>query len=476
MQSSSQTAVLSLPRLRSYQEPVLLSTNRDDLTVSAPQLGKTETARIWLAAAAWNAPPLYPWWWMAPTYAQCKHGFLGLCRHLIDAGALEPRNATTTPPLLAKLKNGATIEGRSWDQPQSVYGPSIMGGVIDEFGWLTGPAYSAISSRRAETVIQGYGFFRYLGNVGEIGTIAEDLWDRAEAGTAGFSGRRWTWRDRAIDLPCPCGIESIDLGLWEQHGDACPRGRYLTHLFNESARMSGPQFRQLFEAEWTDWSELPAYTFDRGLHVDVGAEFVDGLPLHVNCDFNVDPMAWTLGHTRGDRSWTFDEIVIAGGATTPDACAELISRHPDPRLTVEVFGDASGRARDTRSHTSDYDQINEILGSHYRDVTVRVPLRNPAVRTRLNTVNARLRNTQGEVKHTMHPRCKTLTKDRARAKLLSGTSDLDKRNKHLTHASDADDYRLCELFPLEGPAVRVASSGILDEHFREHDSVLGMEN
>ena len=79
------------------------------------------------------------------------------------------------------------------------------------------------------------------------------------------------------------------------------------------------------------------------------------------------------------------------------------------------------------------------------------------------------------MRHTMHPRCKTLIKDRARAKLLSGTSDLDKRNKHLTHASDADDYRLCELFPLEGTAVRVAGA-VIDTTFRERDSVYGMEN
>jgi len=452
-----------LPPLRPYQTSVLTSVARDPVVISAPQLGKTTLARLWLLARAYaHGPDSRPWWWTAPTYAQARHGFNGIVRHAQEAGLCE--SFTTSTPLVLRLNFGAVIEGRSWDSAPGLYGPTVLGGVADEFGWMTGPAYSALSSRRAETVTQGLGHFLWIGNVGNLGSSAQQLWDLAEAGSPGFEAFRWTWLDRAEAHGCSCpGVRDLDpsqmttesvLGTIGRHDPECGRGIYIDFIGAERTRMSRALFAQLYEAVWADFNDLPAYEFDRGVHVDsTKAAYDPHLPIEISCDFNVDPMCWSIGQHRRELIWTFDEILIGGGATTKAACEEFISRYPDRSLEITVFGDRSGRSRDTRSKQSDYDQMREIFAAHYRsDPRFDVPIKNPAVSARLNAVNSKLMSAAGVVTYWIHPRCKNLIADRAQVSLLPGTRDIDKRNKNRTHSSDADDYRIVRLFPIESDA------------------------
>jgi hypothetical protein len=62
-----------------------------------------------------------------------------------------------------------------------------------------------------------------------------------------------------------------------------------------------------------------------------------------------------------------------------------------------------GRARDTRSKTTDY-QIIADAGFPRQDI----PRANPPVRERHNQINAMLKAADGTVSLFIHPRCKTL--------------------------------------------------------------------
>jgi hypothetical protein len=297
-------------------------------------------------------------------------------------------------------------------------------------------------------VPRGMGRFRFVGNVGEIGGPAEELWNQAEAGEPGFACRRWTWRDRALDHACPCEIPPDIADDSPAHHQDCPRGMYVLFIRSEAARMSEPQFRQLYGAEWADWNLLPVYTFDRDAHVAAEWDYQPALPLELSCDFNVDPMAWIVGQHKNGTAWDVDEIIIPAGATTRMACIEFKRRYPKVH-SLTVYGDASGKARDTRSHQTDYQIIKDELGGHATDFRMDVPSRNPAVVGRVNAVNAKLRPAAGESSYFIHPRCAHLIKDRARVSWKQGTREIDKRNKTLTHASDASDYRLAYLYPVQ---------------------------
>ena len=445
------------------------------MVISAPQLGKTVLARLWLLGRCFQhgADPR-PWWWTAPTYAQARHGFAGIVRHAQQAGIC--KSYTTTTPLELRLTFDAVIEGRSWDSPQGLYGPTILGGVADEFGWMTAAAYSALSSRRAETVTQGFGHFLWIGNVGNIGSEAQSLWEMAQANAEGFESFRWTWRDRAAAHDCNCGATNgydvaamtteAALATKGDHAAAGQRGIYLRFIASERGRMSRAQFAQLYVAEWADWNDLPVYEFDRVANVSAEhAAYDPHLPILLSCDFNVDPMCWTLGQRRGEMGWTFDEIVIPGGATSTAACEEMIRRYPGHKTEVVVYGDRSGKSRDTRSKTTDYTEINTILSAHYYQVSMDVPNANPAVGARVAAVNAKYRAADGTVNLYVHPRCKTLIEDRVRVSYLPGTRDIDKRNKNRTHASDADDYRWVRIFPVESESpVYIGVPGVTPMH------------
>jgi hypothetical protein len=76
----------------------------------------------------------------------------------------------------------------------------------------------------------------------------------------------------------------------------------------------------------------------------------------------------------------------------------------DVARSVIVYGDASGKNRDTRSIVSDYDIIQKFL-ANYRTkdgrpllFTMRVPKANPPIRRRHNLVNAYFHNDNKKVR------------------------------------------------------------------------------
>ncbi len=464
--------VLPPTTFRPYQIPVLTSKALDDVTVSAPQLGKSAVGAWWLfGCAAEHGRDLRPWWWTSPTYSQAKHG-IGLLAHFARSAGLL-LSATATFPLRVELTNGAVIEGRSWDRPEGMYGPSVLGIVVDEFGQLTPQAYSAISSRRAETIRQGFGYARYLGNVGPMDGTAHGLWEQAERGDAGFECRRWTWRDRAEAHDCGCGLP-VDLEHAQEHRPACERGVYVRFIAREAARMGRVQFRSLWEAEWADWNELPVYEFDRAIHVRPDLSLQRALEVDLSCDFNVDPMAWIIGQHHGGEAWAVDEISLEGGSTTVDACNEFIRRYPDAKLHIAVYGDASGTARKTSATQTDYQIIQSILGSYYQQLRICVPKSNPPVMDRVNAYNAMLKPADGSTpRYYISDKCVGLATDLARVSFKPGSRELDKRNKKLTHYTDADGYRVVSVAPVSGPSVVAVGYGY--EGHGMDDSMLRVE-
>jgi hypothetical protein len=470
----TQTIELIYPDgIRPYQTRVLTSDAFDTVVISAPQLGKTTIAQFWLfGKAAAHGPDIRPHWWTAPTYYQARHGYMGIVEIARNAGLL--RDYTTTPPLRLRLKTGGVIQALSWDRPEGMYGPSVLTLVADEFGRLTSPAYSAMSSRRAETIAQGFGHALWIGNVGEIGSAAEDLWNQAESGQAGFRSFRWTWRDRALAHPCPCELDP-DIRTAYEHGVGCARGVYCQFIAREASRMSAPQFRQLYGAEWADWNDLPVFEFDRQVHVaDAPIRIQKDLPLDLACDFNVDPMVWVIGQHHKTEAWAIDEIVIQGNATTQEASNELIRRYPFHELTVDVYGDRSGNARDTKSKTTDYGVIRKVLGAFFREVRMRVPKANPSITASVNAFNAKLAPMIGAPTYRISPTCKVGAVDLARTSWKPGTRDIDKSKKSQTHWSDAERYRIARLFPIvERPDVQIETAG--EDTMLQEDPIVGTD-
>jgi hypothetical protein len=111
-----------------------------------------------------------------------------------------------------------------------------------------------------------------------------------------------------------------------------------------------------------------------------------------------------------------------------------------------VYGDYSGTGRDTRSLTTDYEIIKQILPN----IDLRIQV-NPSVIERTNTVNARLCNANGNRSLFVNAKnCPHLVKDLEQVVHVEGKRDIDKSNPDKTHSSDAAGYRETYLYSIKG--------------------------
>jgi hypothetical protein len=184
------------------------------------------------------------------------------------------------------------------------------------------------------------------------------------------------------------------------------------------------------------------YSFDR--KANVGRFEVDRKrPLVWSWDFNLNPMCSVICQEQDGNVVVLDEIVIET-SSTPEVCEEFLERYGDHRARVEVYGDASGEHGHTTTGKSDYDLIRQFFRRHPElRGTVHTSKANPPVRDRVNVVNGKLRNAQGERRLLVDQKCKELVKDFEQVCYKPGTGQIDKeKDPRRTHLSDALGYYL----------------------------------
>lgn len=122
-------------------------------------------------------------------------------------------------------------------------------------------------------------------------------------------------------------------------------------------------------------------------------------PLHLTCDFNVDPMCWYVVHTDTKKVFVIDEIVIEN-TTTQQTIEEFLRRYPDHKGDIIINGDASGDYRSTQSERTNYKIIEKaLLDFGYKKEKIKFHLRsfNPPIQSRVHAFNAKVCNAKGEI-------------------------------------------------------------------------------
>ncbi len=196
------------------------------------------------------------------------------------------------------------------------------------------------------------------------------------------------------------------------------------------------------------------YNFNRALHVSDEIEFDEHLDILWTHDFNIGmdkPMSSCLCHIKKGmfhgkyrpELHVFDEIIM-NTADTYDIFQEFVTRnyHQGKPHRVVIYGDASGRARDTRSKTTDY-AILRNAGF----VNQKIPSANPPIRERHNALNSLLRNTDGDIRIKIHSRCVQLAKGLESVRLKQGSQYVEEET-YTQHVTTAIGYLVCREFPL----------------------------
>jgi len=211
-------------------------------------------------------------------------------------------------------------------------------------------------------------------------------------------------------------------------------------------RMDAKEYLQQFDAQFLDAGGGVFHAFSRTHNVR-RCEYSPQCPIVVGMDFNVDPMAWTLGHRQDDALFWFDELWLRD-TNTPDALKVLWGKYGDSHKGGwKFYGDATGRARKTSATTTDYLHILNHPGFKAAGRTVHFPDVNPAREDRFAACNAMFCNAADERRMFVDPCCEHLIEDleaRARPPGKREVEDKDDRG----HITDAMGYAVHALFPV----------------------------
>lgn len=182
--------------------------------------------------------------------------------------------------------------------------------------------------------------------------------------------------------------------------------------------------------------------------------------LHVSFDFNAVPyLSITVWQLYGRELYQIDEIAaVHPNNNTQSACKLLANRYRGHQNGMNVYGDATGRARSTLAEAG----VNNytIIAGALREFRAqeRVPSANPNVKARGDFINEVFAGTIPGVHVWLNRDCnKTLNDVQVTKEDPSGEGKLKEkvRDKELgtyektAHLSDSMDYVICEIFKTE---------------------------
>lgn len=411
------------------------SLNRYRVFVAGRQVGKSSACLNELLKHAWCKPGSV-YWYLSPTYAQAKIQYRRMVGMLWPCREVMTKKSQTEHRV--KLVNQSEIVFKSADLYQNLRGATLNGAVLDEVREMPPEVWSMVIQPMLATT-QGWAAFVSTPNGYDF---FYDLAERARADTTG------TW------------------GLYHAPSTANPLFS-MAEYERLKREMPQAQFEQEIEALFRDLTAGKAYiTFTQANLCDhnplalPGAPLNPWLPVVVACDFNLSPMAWTLGQERAG-SWHWLSEIWLKGSHTQEAAQELVARlkgwiaagymrnHPQ----VVVAGDSSSNAgQRAAAGKSDYDILLGALREAGISYDNRTPASNPHVKDRVNTVCGLLRSADGTVRLTVDPKgCPMLTRDLQRVVWKPNSTVLDQTsNPELTHASDGIGYACCAITPMAG--------------------------
>jgi len=256
---------------------------------------------------------------------------------------------------------------------------------------------------------------------------------------------------------------------------------YVTDILRNSTEQEAAAY---VAGQFSNLAGVLVYQFDRKRHYVEGLEFRPDLPLRLSFDFNVDPMACTIGQQIPGRYGPeahFLDAVIQNNSWTPETCAEIIRRY-GREASAQAFGfrgsrgwpggaicygDATGNARTPNSNKSNWQWIKELLGPEFPTFKIHESVTrgfNPPENARTDAVNVLLGNGLGQTRLFVRKRlgplgvsqdpCYPLVRSFEQTIKAPGTTQIHKpAGETHTHPSDAGGYWIAAEFPVLRPSI-----------------------
>jgi phage terminase large subunit-like protein len=221
---------------------------------------------------------------------------------------------------------------------------------------------------------------------------------------------------------------------------------------DRQVRLEGKLIAQAFGA--------PAYaSFHRNIHVSpkLGLKSIaPRLPLLFSFDVNVRPMTAVVAQDLGNRIVVLDEIYInkSTGASIGELAQEFRRRVPAHGAEIRIYGDATSNHLNAQTTKTDYDMLLNEFSGYPAPVIPYIPISNPFVHDRVNSVNFALRGPNGSVNLEMAAHCKELIADMEEVQKdpknngILKSRDAGDPYYYRTHISDALGYLVWAVRPV----------------------------
>ena len=211
--------------------------------------------------------------------------------------------------------------------------------------------------------------------------------------------------------------------------------------------------------------------FNKNEQVNGDLKIKDGLPIHITCDFNNDPMCWYICQHYDGNVYVLHELVQQH--TTTEHCAEVLSEllQNYKGRAIIVNGDASGNSTTTKG--TDFIIIKNVLARNgFTNVDIRVMNKNPAISWRVNCFNSMVVGPDKKHHIFIHPQCKwfiynmenlEMEEGGGKPKRISaGKLRSDEKAKYLGHPFDAVGYLICLYYPIKDVNIKEFKGKMMD--------------
>ena len=345
-------------------------------------------------------------WYVAPSYRMAKNIVWDQIKEKLKS--LRWVEATNEAELMLRLKNGSKIYLKGADAPDSLRGVGLNFIVMDEFQDIDPKTWTEVLR---PTLSDKNGSALFTGTPRGVGSWSHDMYSTALA-KEDWAGFTYTTIEGGNVPP-------------EEVEDA-------------KRDMDQRTFEQEYLATFTTYSGVVYYNFDRKETL-LETKGMDTREIHVGIDFNVDPMSCAIAVIENNRVYFVDEICMRG-SNTDEICDELKRRYGNSRIIM--YPDPAGRQRKTSAGGRTDISILQNAG-----FGVQVRNSHTPIRDRVNSVNAKLKNTRGDRTLFVDPKCKQIISSLEKMVYKPGTSVIEKDGE-LDHMADAVGYLIDFLYPL----------------------------
>jgi len=375
--------------------------------------GKTEAGIVRLLLKMFQNPGINTAFYL-PTYDLIKlRAMPGMEETLSRIGISSTANRSD---YMINIHGFGSCIFRSYDRPERIVSYQVAHSIVDELDTLPREKAAYVWRKVSERNRQQCGESNTIGNV-----------TTPDQGINGFTYQKWEKQKQPgyVTIKAPTASNPF-----------LPAG-YIQQIRDNYDPILADLYLQ---GEYVSLTQNKVYHFFSRKEHHTARQLKEGERIYIGLDFNIGGTCATVFVIENNNPIAVDEFV---SHDTQDFINQLGKRYKDHRLTV--YPDASGKASRTNASQSDIAMIRQA------GYTVDAPNANPAVRDRINAVNALLAH--GRLKVNTD-KCPELT-EAFEMQGYDKNGEPEKFNEHpsIDDRTDSCGYFVARKYPINRPVL-----------------------